>query len=161
MNATSSPNMTLTFPSDREIVMSRSFKAPRRLVWEACTNPEHLPHWMLGPEGWTMPVCEMDLREGGMWHFVWRHSDGRELEICGVYREVTPPERFVTTESWGDGWPETLNTLAFIEEGDKTTLTCKILYVSKEARDAALKTGMQDGAARSYELLEEHLCTMA
>ncbi len=80
-----------TMPSDREVAMTRVFDAPRRLVWEAWTNPEHLPHWMLGPPGWTMPVCEIDLRPGGAWHFVWRKDDGTEMEMRGVYREITPP----------------------------------------------------------------------
>jgi len=97
-----------TTPSDREIVMKRVFDAPRRLVFEAWTNPKHLPHWMLGPEGWTMPVCEIDLRPGGAWHFVWRRSDGTEMQMRGLYREITTPERLVCTESWGGDWPETL-----------------------------------------------------
>jgi uncharacterized protein YndB with AHSA1/START domain len=81
--------------------MTRVFDAPRGLVWESYTNPAHPPNWMLGPEGWTMPVCEIDLRPGGSWHFVWRKADGSEMEMRGEYREVTPPERLVQTESWG------------------------------------------------------------
>ena len=83
--------LKVTTPSDREIVMTRVFDAPRRLVFEAWTNPEHLPHWMLGPQGWTMPVCEIDLRPGGAWHFVWRRSDGTEMGMHGVYQEIVPP----------------------------------------------------------------------
>ena len=90
--------------------MTHIVDAPRHLVFAAWTNPEHLPHWMLGPPGWTMPVCEIDLRPGGEWHFVWRRSDGAEMEMSGVYKEITPPERLVSTESWGGNWPETLNT---------------------------------------------------
>jgi uncharacterized protein YndB with AHSA1/START domain len=115
---------------------------------------------MLGPEGWTMPVCEIDLRPGGGWHFVWRKSDGSEMEMRGAYREVTPPERLVHTESWGGDWPETLNTLVLTEEGGKTTSTQTILYPSKEARDAALKTGMKEGASQSLDRLEEYLRTI-
>lgn len=153
--------MTLTTPSDREVVMTRVLDAPRRLVFDAWTNPEHVPHWMLGPEGWTMPVCEIDLRPGGAWHFVWRHSDGREMEMRGAYQEVTPPERLVSTESWGGDWPDTLNTLTLTEEDGKTTITQRVLYPSKEARDAALQTGMKDGASESLDRLAEHLQTMA
>src|SRR5712691_10291145 len=91
---------TITTPSDREVVMTRVVDAPRRLVFEAWTKPEHVLHWMLGPSGWTMPVCEIDLRPGGAWHFVWRRSDGTEMGMRGVYREITPPERLVSTESW-------------------------------------------------------------
>jgi uncharacterized protein YndB with AHSA1/START domain len=150
-----------TTPSDRESVVTRVVDAPRRLVFEAHTNPAHLPHWMLGPEGWTMPVCEIDLRPGGAWHFVWRKSDGTEMAMRGVYQEVVPPERLVSTESWGDDWPETVNTLLLSEQDGKTTITSRILYPSKEARDAALKTGMQDGMSQTYDRLAEYLATMA
>jgi uncharacterized protein YndB with AHSA1/START domain len=152
---------TLTTPSDREVVITRVVDAPRRLVWEAWTNPEHVPHWLLGPEGWTMPVCEIDLRPGGGWHFVWRKTDGSEMGLRGAYREVAPPERLVSTESWGQNWPETLNTLVLSEQGGKTTITQTILYPSKEARDAALKTGMKDGVDQSFDRLDDYLRTMA
>jgi uncharacterized protein YndB with AHSA1/START domain len=152
---------TFTTPSDREIAMTRVVDAPRGLVWEAHTNPEHLPQWMLGPEGWTMPVCEIDLRPGGGWHFVWRGADGAEMEMRGEYREITPPERLVSTESWGADWPETLNTLVLTEEDGKTTITSTVLYPSKEARDAALQTGMKEGASQSFDRLAEYLRTIA
>ncbi|MGH7518876.1 MAG: SRPBCC family protein [Gemmatimonadales bacterium] len=152
---------TFTTPSDREVAMTRVVDAPRRLVFDAWTKPEHLPHWMLGPEGWTMPVCEIDLRPGGAWHFVWRRADGTEMEMRGVYREIRPPERLVATESWGGDWPETLNTLILTEEDGKTTITQTVLYPSKEARDAALKTGMKDGVSESFDRLAEYLRTMA
>ncbi len=152
---------TFTTPSDREIVVTRVFDAPRRLVFEAWTSPEHLPHWMLGPEGWTMPICEIDLRPGGAWRFVWRRPECNEMEMRGVYREVVLPERLVSTESWGGDWPETLNTLTLSEEGGKTTITNTVLYPSKEARDAALQTGMKEGMSGSFDRLAEHLRTMA
>jgi uncharacterized protein YndB with AHSA1/START domain len=152
---------TYTTPSDQEIVVTRVVDAPRQLVFEAHTNPAHLPHWMVGPEGWTMPVCEIDLRPGGAWHFVWRNSDGAEMAMQGVYQEVVPPERLVSTESWGGDWPETLNTLVLSEENGKTTITQRVRYPSKEARDAAIKTGMQKGMSASYERLAEYLQTMA
>jgi uncharacterized protein YndB with AHSA1/START domain len=152
---------TYTTPSDREILGTRVVEAPRELVWEAWTNPEHVPHWLLGPEGWTMPVCEIDLRPGGAWHFVWRRSDGTEMEMRGEYRDVEPPERLVHTESWGGDWPETLNTLILSEEDGQTTMAQTILYPSKEARDAALATGMKKGASISFERLDEYLRTMA
>ncbi|MGH9969866.1 MAG: SRPBCC family protein [Pyrinomonadaceae bacterium] len=141
--------------------MTRDFDAPRRLVFEAWTNPEHLPHWMLGPEGWTMPVCEIDLRPGGAWHFVWRRADGTEMEMRGVYREIAPPERLVSTESWGGNWPETVNTLILSEKNGKTTITQTVLYPSKEARDAALKTGMKEGMSMGLDRLDKYLRTMA
>ena len=152
---------TFTTPSDTEAAMTRVFDAPRSLVWEAWTNPAHVPHWLLGPEGWTMPVCEIDLRPGGEWHFVWRRADGTEMEMRGAYREVTPPERLVSTESWGGDWPETVNTLVLSEEDGKTTITQTVLYPSREARDAAMETGMKDGASVSFDRLAEHLRTMS
>jgi uncharacterized protein YndB with AHSA1/START domain len=149
--------LVVSTPTDREMVMTRVFDAPRRLVFDAWTKPEYLARWMLGPPGWTMPICEIDLRPGGAWRFLWRQSNGSELEMRGVYREVTPPERLVSTESWGGDWPETLNTLVLSEEDGKTTSTNTILYPSKEARDAALKTGMKEGVAASYDRLSELL----
>ncbi|MGH3854081.1 MAG: SRPBCC family protein [Pseudonocardiaceae bacterium] len=162
MDTTNNVSTTIfTMPSDQEIVMTRVFDAPRALVFEAWTNAKHLPHWMLGPEGWTMPVCEIDLRPGGAWHFVWRHSDGTEMAMRGMYREITPPERLVSTESWGGNWPETVNTLTLVEEAGKTTITNTIRYPSKTARDAALTTGMRDGASLTFDRLAEYLRTMA
>ena len=152
---------TFTTPTDREVVMARVFDAPRTLVWDAHTKPEHVRQWMLGPDGWTMPVCEIDLRPGGGWHFVWRKSDGTEMGMRGAYREVRPPERLVHTESWGPEWPETLNTMVLTEKAGKTTMTATILYPSKDARDAALKTGMKEGASQSYDRLAEYLLSLA
>ena len=155
-----SETLNVTIPTDREIVVTRVFTAPRNLVFEARTNPKYLPQWMLGPDGWTMPVCEMDLRPGGSWHFVWRHSSGKEMEMRGEYREVKPPERVVSSESWGPDWPETLNTVVFSEHAGKTTATITLLYPSKEARDAALKTDMKQGLALSYDCLENYLSSL-
>ena len=152
---------TFTTPSDLELVMTRVFDAPRRLVFAAWTNPAHLPHWMLGPADWTMTVCEIDLRPGGAWHFAWRHTNGSEMGMSGVYREIVPPERLVSTENWGGGWPETLNALVLSEEAGKTTLAITLLYPSKEARDKALQKGMTKGVSASYDRLDEHLRTMA
>jgi uncharacterized protein YndB with AHSA1/START domain len=161
MSRTNKANATtITTPSDLEIVMTRAFDAPRRLVWEAWTNPEHVPHWMLGPEGWTMPVCEIDLRPGGEWHFVWRKADGAEMGMRGIYKEVVPYERLVNTESWGPDWPETLNTLLLTEENGRTMTTSIMLYPSKETRDAALQTGMKEGVEVSYDRLAEYLRTI-
>ncbi|HWQ12603.1 MAG TPA: SRPBCC family protein [Roseiflexaceae bacterium] len=152
---------TVTLPSDREIRITRAINAPRRLVFEAYTCPAHLPHWMLGPEGWTMPVCEVDLRPGGAWRFVWCRADGSELEMQGVYREIAPPERLVSTESWGGDWPDMLNTLLLSEEGGRTTITHQLLFPSQEARDAALRTGMQEGMSESFDRLEAYLARSA
>ena len=151
---------TFTTPSDREIVATRVFDAPRQLVWDAFTKPEHVSQWMLGPEGWTMPVCEIDLRPGGRWRWVWRKTDGTEMEMHGVYREVSPPERLVNTENWGGEWPETVNTVVFTEENGRTRTVSTVVYPSKQARDAAMKTGMEDGWGYSYERLDAYLPTV-
>jgi len=149
--------LAIDTPSDREVLMTRAFDAPRELLWEMWTNPEHVPRWLLGPEGWTMPVCEIDLRPGGAWRFVWRKSEGEEMEMTGVYREIDAPERLVHTESWGGDWPETLNTLVLTEEEGRTTMELTISYPSKDARDAALQTGMSDGASISFDRLDRYL----
>ena len=119
----SSPSRLLTTPSDREIVVTRVVSAPRRLVFAAYTIPEHVTRWMLGPPGWTMPICEIDLRPGGAWRFIWRRADGSEMEMRGVYQEIEPPERLVSRETWGEDWPETLNILELSEAGSQTTIT--------------------------------------
>lgn len=149
--------MKLSIPSDRELVITRVFDAPRKLVFDAWTNPKYLPQWLLGPDGWTMPVCEVDLREGGTWHFVWRSSDGAEMDMRGTYREIHPPERIVSVESWGGNWPETVNTLVLTEEGGQTISTMTILYASREAREAAMQTGMDKGMEMSFRHLEQFL----
>lgn len=149
---------TFTTPSDRELVSTRVFAGPRQLLWDVHTIPEHIQIWMHGLDGWTMPVCEIDLRPGGKWHFVWRKHDGEEMEMNGEYREVTPPERLVNTEAWGGPYPEMLNTTVFTEEaGGGTRVTCTVLFESKEAREAAIATGMTEGWSQSYDLLDELL----
>ena len=152
---------TYATPTDREIVITRVVDAPRRVVFDAWTKPEHVRQWLLGPPGWTMPVCEIDLRVGGKWRYVWRKDDGVEMAMGGSYREVVPPERFVSTESWGPEWPETVNTTALTESGGRTTITMTIVYPTKEARDAALKTGMKEGMDQGFVRLDELLRKLA
>lgn len=147
-------------PTDREVVVTRVVDAPRRVVYNAWTNPKHVQQWMLGPEGWTMPVCEMDLRVGGTWRYVWRKSDGTEMPMSGTYREIAPPDRLVSTESWGPDWPETLNTMVLTEVAGQTTITLTISYPTKESRDAALRTGIKTGMDQSYARLDRVLGTL-
>jgi uncharacterized protein YndB with AHSA1/START domain len=153
-------NLTFTTPTDREIVITRDFDAPRQRLFEAYSNPKHLQQWLLGPPGWTMPICEADVRTGGAWHFVWRNAEGQEMAMSGVYKEVKSPERIINTEKWGEQWPETTNTVAFAEHKGKTTVTTTILYPDKAARDAALNSGMKDGVAVSYNRLADYLQKM-
>jgi uncharacterized protein YndB with AHSA1/START domain len=148
---------TFTAPSDREIEATRVFDAPRELVFDAWTRPAEITDWMLGPEGWTMPVCDVDLRPGGEWRFVWRRADGKEMGMNGVYREVAPPERMVFTETWGGDWPPTLNTVVLTDENGGTRLTYTVLYVSTGARDASFSTGMSEGMSQSLDRLAAHL----
>ncbi len=162
MAPTADNTAEFTTPSDSELQMSRVFDAPRDVVWDALTKPEHLRNWMLGPEDWEMLVCEIDLRPGGSYHYEWRHPNGQQMQISGVYRELRAPERIVNTENWGEEWPETLNTVTLTEEEDrKTTLTTVVRYPSREARDAALQTGMKHGVNLSYERLEKLLRSVA
>jgi uncharacterized protein YndB with AHSA1/START domain len=149
-----------TTPTDREFEIKRVVDAPRHVVFDAWTRPEHIQQWLLGPEGWTMPVCEMDLRPGGAWRYVWRKADGVEMEMSGSVREVVPPERLVTTEKWGPEWPETINSLVLTEEGGRTTVTLTLTYPSKEARDAALATGMKGGMEESFARFDKLLTSL-
>jgi uncharacterized protein YndB with AHSA1/START domain len=151
--------LKLTASSDREITMTRSFDAPRDLVFEALTKPALVQRWLLGPPGWTMPVCEIDLRVGGAYRYVWRHADGREMGMGGIYREIARPDRLVHTERFDTAWypGEALITTILTEQASKITLTATILYESREARDSVLKSGMEGGVAASYDRLEELL----
>ncbi|PYU08680.1 MAG: ATPase [Acidobacteria bacterium] len=145
---------------DREIVMTRVFDAPRKLVFDAFTKPELLKQWLLGPPGWSMPVCEIDLRIGGRYRYVWRRdTDGTEMGCGGVYREIVPPERLVHTEQFDNPWypGESLITTVLDEQRGKTTLTATMLYESRDARDGILKSGMESGVAASYDRLAELL----
>ena len=161
MTATLSPGVTsYATPTDREVVITRVVDAPRHLVFDAWTDPRHVSQWLLGPEGWTMPVCEIDLRPGGSWRYVWRKSSGTEMAMSGAILEVERPVRMVTTERWGPEWPETINTVMFTESGGRTTITHTILYPSREARDAALETGMKDGIEQSFARLDRLLRTL-
>jgi uncharacterized protein YndB with AHSA1/START domain len=151
--------LKVTTPSDCEIVVMRVFDAPRNLVFDALTKPELLRRWF-GPRGWSLVVCEVDLKEGGTWRSVLRGPDGTDTGMHGVYQEITSPERFVSTESFDDYPGESLNTLTLSEEDGKTTFTCRILYPSKDIRDAVINSGMEHGAAESYDKLAELLASM-
>ncbi len=155
----------VTLPSEAEVKVTRSFKAPRALVYRAYTEPSLVRRWLLGPPGWSMPVCEMDVRVGGAYRWRWRsNEDGSEFGFAGVFREVTPAAKLVHTErydpgSTGEGFPggEALVTVSFTEEAGVTTVTTLIDFGSREARDAALATGMTEGMEQSYQLLDRLL----
>lgn len=162
-NSAPSHSMTLTLPSDREIVLTRVFAAPRRLVFEAWTRPEHVRQWY-GCSMMTLAVCEIDLRVGGSYRYVMRAPDGGDHTMTGTYREIVPPGRLVYTERYvteGFTSNEAQVTVIFAEHAGMTTLTSTILHQSKEDRDGHLGAGMERGAAEVYNRLEAHLRTMA
>lgn len=155
-HAANRDSFAVTTPSDREIRMTRLFDAPRRLVFEAMTQPEHVKQWWgrLG-EGYSVPVCEIDLRVGGAWRFVNRHPHG-EAAFHGEYQEISPPGRLVFTEIFEE-FPDAVSvvTAEFTEEGGKTRLTATVRYPTPEVRDMVLGSGMTAGAGISYDRLEE------
>jgi uncharacterized protein YndB with AHSA1/START domain len=160
----SSNTMQVATPSEREISMTRVFNAPRHLVFDAWTNPEHLPRWF-GRRGDEMIVCDIDLRVGGMWRVVWRLREGGEMGMHGQYREIDRPARLVSTETFEGEYmevmgTETINTLVLEERDGKTTMTSTSLYKSQEDRDRALGTGMETGVAETFDRLEELLQTL-
>ena len=145
---------------DRELVMTRAFDASRYPVFDAVTKPELVKRWLLGPDGWSMPVCEIDLRVGGTYRYVWRRDrDGTEMVMGGVYREIVAPERIVATEQFDEPWypGEAVGTLVLVEHGGRTTVTQTMLYESGETRDAILTSQMEQGVAMSYDRLAELL----
>jgi len=167
MTANSGQRLVVSTPSDREIVMTRVFNAPRRLVWAAWTRPEYVARWF-GADGWTVPVCEIDLRPGGSYRYVMRGPSGEEVTMRGVYRDVVPPERLVSTETF-EGFSEvgyrpedqTVSTAVLTERDGKTTWTATIVYPSKEIRDGALATPMEEGMNGSFARMDAVLATMS
>ncbi|MCA1585134.1 MAG: SRPBCC family protein [Acidobacteria bacterium] len=155
-SAANSDSFEVTTPSDQEIRLTRLFDAPRHLVFEAMTRPEHVKRWWgrLG-EGYSVPVCEIDLRPGGAWRFVNRHPQG-EAAFYGEYREITPPSRLVFTEIF-EQFPDSVSvvTTELTEEGGKTRLTATVRYPSLDVRDMVLASGMAGGAGISYDRLED------
>lgn len=149
-------------PTDHEIQVTRDFHAPRRLVFYAFTKPDLVRRWLLGPPGWTMPVCEIDLKVGGTYRYVWRKAGLADMGMGGVFREIVSPERVVATEKFDESWypGDALDTTVFVEQDNITKVTITILYESKEARDTARRSGMEHGMAAGYNRLEEQLSTM-
>jgi uncharacterized protein YndB with AHSA1/START domain len=154
--AANSDTFKVTTPADREIVITRLFDAPRRLVFEAMTKPEHVRRWWGHlDERYSVPICEIDLRPGGAWRFVGRGPMG-DVTFYGVYREIDPPKRLVFTEIY-EPFPdaESVVTAEYSEENGKTRLTATCVYPSREVRDAVVNSGMEKGAALSYDRLED------
>jgi len=155
-HATNSETFKVTTPNDLDIHFTRLFDAPPRLVFEAMSKPEHIKRWWgnLGA-GYSVPVCEVDLRVGGKWRFVNRHPKG-DAEFYGEYREINPPDRIVFTEIFAP-FPDAVSvvTAVLTEENGKTRFNATSRYPSKEVRDMVLSTGMEKGAGLSYDRLDE------
>jgi uncharacterized protein YndB with AHSA1/START domain len=148
--------LKVTTPNPTDIVLTRVFDAPWPMVYDAFTKPELIKRWWGAKRG-TLVVCEVDLRVGGAWRYVMRLPGGAEIGFSGVYKELAPPDRMVHTEAF-DGHPgESVITTRFVEERGKTTMIATCTYPSQEVRDMVIKTGMEDGAAESYDQLNDLL----
>lgn len=154
--------LTVDTPDDLKIVITRVFDAPRDLVFNCVTTPDLVKRWMTGPPGWTMPVCEIDLRVGGKYRYVWRNTEGQDMGMGGIYREISRPERIVSSELFDEDWTggETVATMTLTEHDDRTTLTTTVAYSSTAARDAALRSGMTEGMEMGYANLDALLETV-
>jgi uncharacterized protein YndB with AHSA1/START domain/catechol 2,3-dioxygenase-like lactoylglutathione lyase family enzyme len=141
--------------------ITRIVAAPKDLVFDVHTSPRHLPHWMIGPPGWTMPVCEIDLRPGGAYRYVWRDAEGTEMTIGGTFEEVERPDRLVSSEAWSGDWPATRNTITFADFGGRTRITTLVVYPSPAARETALSSGMREGMDAGYTGLDTYLAGLA
>ncbi len=144
--------LKITTPNDNEIVMTRVFNAPQKLVFDAFTKPELLKRWF-GPHGWSLDVCEVDLKVGGKFRFVMVGPDGARMGMGGVYREINAPTGSVHTEAFDDYPGESTVTTVLTEADGKTTLTATVRYPSEEIRDLVIMSGMEHGAAESYDKL--------
>ncbi|HEY6784117.1 MAG TPA: SRPBCC family protein [Gemmatimonadales bacterium] len=142
--------------SDREIQITRGFNAPRKLVFDAYTKPELVRKWLFGPPGWTFKVCEIDLRVGGKYRYVWSGPEG-EMGMGGVYRDIKPPERIVSTEKFDQAWypGEAVGTVVMTETNGKTLVTTTVRYESRDARDAVMRSPMERGLRAGFDRLAE------
>lgn len=153
----------VTLPSDCEVRVTRQFNAPRRLVWDAHTKPALVQQWQLGPPGWDMPVCEMDVRVGGKYRWEWKNKeDGKQFGFFGTFKEVDAPAKLVHEEYFNPGdvggpMPNDpcIVALELSESAGVTTLVCTLRFASKEARDGAVSTGMTDGMEMGYARLDD------
>jgi uncharacterized protein YndB with AHSA1/START domain len=154
--------LEVSTPSDREIDLVRSFDAPRRLVFEAYTKPELLKRWLGVFGGWSLDVCEIDLRPGGRYRYVWRNGE-TSMGMGGVFHEIVVPERIVSAEKFDDPWYEgqALCTVTFVEKAAKTTLTMRLLYDSKAIRDSVLQSPMEKGVGAGFDMLDKLLAESA
>lgn len=156
----------VTLPSDTEIQIIRVFEAPRDLLWKVFTTAEHLTHWW-GPREWTLPVCEVDFRPGGLWLYCMQGPEGEQSCGRAVYKEITAPERYVYTDYFADaegnaipGMPEAQVTMEFVEQGARTQLVNTTRYNTKADRDRVLQMGVTEGASETMDRLAEYVATI-
>ena len=147
--------LKLTTRGDRELVMTRTFDAPRKLVFDTFSKPEYIHRWLLGPDGWAMPVCEVDFKVGGKWRYVWKKGN-EEMGAGGSFRDIKAPDRIVHSERFDDPWfeGESIVTTTFVEKDGRTTVEMVMAFDSKETRDGVLKSGMETGVEVSYARLD-------
>ncbi len=157
--------LTVTTPSDREVQLTRLFNAPPALVYEAHTRPELVKRWLgVGyVDGWSLAVCEIDLRVGGAYRYLWRGPNGAEMGMRGILRELVPGQRIVATEKFDESWypGEAVSTTMMKAEGNGTRLTITVKYESREARDIVLQTPMAEGMGAGYDTLAAVLAEQA
>lgn len=148
--------LTVVPSGERAVTITRVFRAPRQMVWDAHTQPALVKRWLFGPAGWSLPHCEIDLRVGGKYRYVWRHDDGREMGMGGTFHEIVAPRRLVTDELFDEDWTGGPTVVAqdFVESHGVTTLTMTITYATTAAREGALKTGMARGMEAGYARLD-------
>jgi uncharacterized protein YndB with AHSA1/START domain len=155
--------LQVTTPSDLETVITRAFNARRDKVYQCFTTPALVRRWLLGPPGWTMPVCEMDVRVGGKYRYEWRRGETQTMGLTGTFRDIVPNERLVSTELFDEDWTggETLVELSFAEANGRTIVTYVLTYTSPQARDGAIRSGMADGMEAGFKRMDEVLADVA
>ena len=154
--------LTVETRGDREIVMTRQFKAPRTLVWNCHTKPDLVKRWLAGPPGWVMDKCEVDLRVGGKYRYEWSHSSGMKMGMGGVHRQIKAPELLQNTQLFDEDWTggEAIGAFTLTEKDGVTTLTNAVTYSSPQALEGVLKTPMVEGVAAGYDRLDTVLASL-
>lgn len=154
-----SESLKITPSGDLELVIFRVFDAPREMIFEAFTQPAILKKWLLGPPGWTMPTCDLELKIGGQYRYLWRNETGEEMGVRGQFQEIIKSEKLIHTEKFDESWypGESLITTILSEKLGKSLLTATIRYDSREARDLVIESNMDHGVRMSYDILEKIL----
>ena len=147
--------LVVSTPTDREIIITRHFDAPRVLIYRCYVEPDLMRRWLLGPPGWTMPICEIDCRLGGVYRFIWRSESGEAFGITGTFREIIPSEKLVSTEIFVGATEETRVVVDFLDDGVATSVRYRLAYPSRTARDAAIASGMTDGMEMGFKRLDQ------